>query len=659
MLNAALWYADLGYDVFPCIRGGKKPITLHGLKDASFKPERVEEWWTEHPDANVAIRTDGLLVVDIDGTDNLWLTDCPEKLEELARAPSSQTPRGGRHFWFRQPSGKAWRCTQGRLAEKVDTRANGGYVVAPPSSVKGRAYQWLEGYELDVGPDGLPEPPARLAEQLDQIATQSSLASAVGDDDAQIPEGRRNGVLTSLAGSMRRIGMRQAEIAAALHQVNAGRCVPPLHAREVDRIAASVARYEPNQIATAVAEGYWQQMVDAPPIQPLSVRDIVVKYPALREPVIHGLLREGETMNVISAPKIGKSWLVIDLALAITTGRPWLGMNCVPGEVLILDNELHGETSAHRIPKVATARGIDIDEIDERLYVENLRGRLQDLFSLGPYFRQFAPGRFKVVILDAFYRFLPMRADENDNGTMASLYNYLDSFADYLKCCFVLIHHTSKGNQSLKDITDVGAGAGAQSRATDTHLVLRRHEEDDAVVLDAAVRSWPPVPPRCLRWAFPVWMPADDLEPTALRKEGGKRSARKEEKEQAPSYDAASFTKRFLGSEPKSQARIQEEIEAENLSSRRVKQLLELAEEDGLVFRWKLNNKRTGYATRPQLEQSDDDAANATPSKRQAVEGLLQATPELTNANVAQQCGVSDRYVRQIRTELEGQSRVD
>jgi hypothetical protein len=246
-----------------------------------------------------------------------------------------------------------------------------------------------------------------------------------------------------------------------------------------------------------------------------------------------------------------------------------------------------------------------------------------------------------------------MRADENDNGTMASLYNYLDAYADYLKCSFVLIHHTSKGNQSLKELTDVGAGAGAQSRATDTHLVLRRHEEDDAVVLEAAVRSWPPVPPRCLRWAFPVWMPAAELDPAALRKEGGRRSAPKEEKEQTVPYDAASFTRRFLTQEPKSQARIQEETDAENLSSRRVKQLLELAEEDGLAFRWRLDNKRTGYATRPQPGEEVDDA-EATPSKRQAVEDLLAAEPDLSNADVAERCGVSDRYVRRIRTEREG-----
>ncbi len=74
-----------------------------------------------------------------------------------------------------------------------------------------------------------------------------------------------------------------------------------------------------------------------------------------------------------------------------------------------------------------------------------------------------------------------------------------------LNCSFVLVHHASKGNQSVKSVTDVGAGAGSQSRATDTHLVLRHHQEPGCVVVDAAVRSWPPIEPQCLRWSFPVW----------------------------------------------------------------------------------------------------------------------------------------------------------
>jgi len=101
-------------------------------------------------------------------------------------------------------------------------------------------------------------------------------------------------------------------------------------------------------------------------------------------------------------------------------------------------------------------RQISLADVGQRVFVQNLRGHWQDIFSLGPYFRALEPGRFKVIILDAMYRFMPREMDENDNGTMANVYNAIDCYADLLGCCFVLIHHTSKGNQSGKAITDVG-----------------------------------------------------------------------------------------------------------------------------------------------------------------------------------------------------------
>ena len=69
------------------------------------------------------------------------------------------------------------------------------------------------------------------------------------------------------------------------------------------------------------------------------------------------------------------------------------------------------------------------------------------------------------------------------------------------------MHHATKGNQSDRRVTDVGAGGGAQARAADTHLVLREHEQPNMVVLDAAVRSFPPIEPMTLRWSFPLWLP--------------------------------------------------------------------------------------------------------------------------------------------------------
>ncbi|GAG33656.1 unnamed protein product, partial [marine sediment metagenome] len=127
LLNAAIRYAELGYPVFPCVPGGKVPLTQHGFKDATDDVTRVGSWWTQHPDANIGLPTEGLLAVDVDGDDNPWLADDPERQADIARGPLSLTPGGGRHHLFRQPRGKAWKNTSGRLAPKVDTRASGGY----------------------------------------------------------------------------------------------------------------------------------------------------------------------------------------------------------------------------------------------------------------------------------------------------------------------------------------------------------------------------------------------------------------------------------------------------------------------------------------------------------------------------------------------------
>jgi hypothetical protein len=63
---------------------------------------------------------------------------------------------------------------------------------------------------------------------------------------------------------MRRVGMGRPEIAAALHQTNRTRCEPPLADAEVDRIAASVARYAPDAVARALAENHFDQMYAEP-----------------------------------------------------------------------------------------------------------------------------------------------------------------------------------------------------------------------------------------------------------------------------------------------------------------------------------------------------------------------------------------------------------
>ncbi len=299
LLSAALRYAELGYPVFPCVPGGKVPITSRGFKDATTETAQIEAWWGGHPDANIGIPTAGLLVVDVDGKDNPWPGDA-EKAEQLASGAISLTPRGGRHHIFRQPAGRSFRNTTGRIAPNVDTRADGGYIVVPPSVVDGRSYRWAETFELSVAPEDLPEPPVWLTALLER--GESAPTDHVADGNP-IPMGIRNASLARLAGTMRRVGMGLEGILAALGRVNEGRCRPPLPAREVEKIAASICRYGPDQVAVAVAENHWEQDQQPSPA-PLETIPALVDPGPLPEDLLRvpGFISEVMDHCLITAP---------------------------------------------------------------------------------------------------------------------------------------------------------------------------------------------------------------------------------------------------------------------------------------------------------------------------------------------------------------------
>jgi hypothetical protein len=328
-------------------------------------------------------------------------------------------------------------------------------------------------------------------------------------------------------------------------------------------------------------------------LQILSCAQLITRYPTLRPPVIDGLLREGETMNLIAPSKVGKSWAVIDLALACAMGENWLDTFYVKqGNVLIIDNELHPETLAFRLQTMLTARGISLESIGGRIDIASLRGRLLDLESLGAKLRKIERGHYRLIVIDAFYRTLPKDADENANGQIAGLYNLLDSYADSTGAGFVLVHHASKGNQSTKGVADVGAGAGAQSRAADTHLIFRQHEQDGVHVLDAAVRSWQPVTPICLRWNWPLWTPDATFDASALRSE---RPRKKKSENPEDVWDAKRFAAAFGTVEWTAQSKILREASNAKLSNREAKRLLREATDVGYLA------EQPGEGRRPSL----------------------------------------------------------
>lgn len=134
--------------------------------------------------------------------------------------------------------------------------------------------------------------------------------------------------------------------------------------------------------------------------------------------------------------------------------------------------------------------------------------------ALGQHMDAITAGNYSLILVDAHYRMLGGRS-ENDNAEITQVYNMIDRYAAQTGAAWVLIHHTSKGDQSEKSVTDVGAGAGSQSRAVDTHVVLRTHKEGYCV-LHAVTRSSKSPDPVVLRYDYPLWSVNPDADPSQL-----------------------------------------------------------------------------------------------------------------------------------------------
>ncbi len=261
-LKEALRLADLGFKVLPLRPGDKRPAVEHGVHDASSDPEVITEWWTRMPDANLAISCEGLLVVDIDDPSTGWPGD-DSKANDLSTCPLQQTPRKGHHRVMRLPPGKIFGNTTSKLAERIDTRSMGGYVLVAPSVIGGERYEWLQPIESY---DDIPLVFDWLAEELGRIQTTGGY-NGTGDEflgDRPIPDGEQNDTLTRIAGWLRLHGFSQGQIEAALVKISEERCVdaqgqPYPHPLErIKKIAWSVSRYEADVFRVAAME-------DAPP----------------------------------------------------------------------------------------------------------------------------------------------------------------------------------------------------------------------------------------------------------------------------------------------------------------------------------------------------------------------------------------------------------
>lgn len=189
----------------------------------------------------------------------------------------------------------------------------------------------------------------------------------------------------------------------------------------------------------------------------------------LQPEVIEGVLRKGRKMILTGASKAGKSFLLVELAMALATGSKWLGFKCRESKVLYINFEIPKDSFTDRLRAVSAARGMTMRAFSSKFDCLSLRGYARQFRQLLPSLKhKVKKGVYDVVIIDPIYKTL--LGDENDARVVAEFCNALDSLSTETGATIIFCHHHSKS---------AGEGVAAQNRSSGSGVFAR---DPDAII---------------------------------------------------------------------------------------------------------------------------------------------------------------------------------
>lgn len=479
---AALDWAGRGVPVFPCSPGTKRPMPgSSGFKQATCDPSVIDAWWAETPDANVAIFPGGatpeLAVIDTDPPtgENAWLA--LEAEHGATPTYTIRTPRGGFHRYF---LGSIPPTTSG-LAEHIDTRGVGSYTLVPPSITPDGAYSSASLTPLAVLPAwvtgalGATKRPSIAASPDVKLDTGPNVQRAIQFlRDTAIPavewsggNSRTYGVAAAVQG----LGLsRDTTYELMLEHYNP-RCSPPWNEDELGVICDHAVAYAQDEAgAHAVAS---PASTFAPALDKLGVLvagpQFSYKLWTLAEArgrpppswLIPGVLHRNSQAVLYGPPNVGKTWVALDWALAISTGP-------AAQQVIFYAGEGFEDLVHHRIAAYAAAHP---EAGDPMILVSEDMPNFADTETVKAMIREWDEqgAQPSMIVFDTYARAMG-GMNENDTRDVNAFVTAAATFKRHWNCTSLILHHSGKN-------AGLGArGSNALLGAVDTEWELVAHE---------------------------------------------------------------------------------------------------------------------------------------------------------------------------------------
>ena len=237
--------------------------------------------------------------------------------------------------------------------------------------------------------------------------------------------------------------------------------------------------------------------------------------PKLPDELIKGVLRCGHKMLISGSSKAGKSFLLMELAVALAEGIKWLGFECKKSKVIYVNLEIDPASCINRFSEIYKGLGIK-PKFPNDIYVWNLRGHAVPLDKLVPkLLRRVSSQHFDAVIIDPIYKVIT--GDENNASEMGQFCNQFDKICQVSGCSTIYCHHHSKGAQGFKKAMDRASGSGVFARDPDAQLDMIQLETSEEFLnenadnlnstawrLECSLREFPNFKPRNFWFEYPI-----------------------------------------------------------------------------------------------------------------------------------------------------------
>jgi hypothetical protein len=484
MMEQALNYARMGFAVFPvyepvginlCSCGkegckGKHPRTPNGCTDATTDIDTIRGWWTKWPNASIGMATgkkSGLAVVDLDGLEGIASGRRLNLLSNITSLTGS-----GKQLFYGDTAGNLKNSVK-KLAEGLDTRGEGGYVVVPPSlHPNGKRYVWA-GRPLTRG-HLLPLP------DLFKSTTPAPLASTLRKPDGwiaaaleEMKKGHVHNTLISVLGKFRSHNFSEEDTFKLLqpYAIHDGKPYEELR----DKISEIWKRYQPaamQGIATSRSE-----TIDAF-LEDIKEVDWICK----------PFIAKKSIGFVVGLPATLKTWLCTDLAVECAREFGlWLGLFPVTScKTLFIDQERWKGETQRRFSSVLAAKGLARTDLKDRLYLKSgTTIRLNIDSSYQALRTELLEMRPELIIVDSFATFHTL--PENDRTEIQKVLERIKELRNEIGCTFVFINHENKNaypNGEPQGIPTMGTMVGSIGigAAAEFCLTIRRVDDNTSIV---------------------------------------------------------------------------------------------------------------------------------------------------------------------------------